>query len=177
MPAPRQSKKPRKKAAVADGGLRRIHPHAAGIDIGATMHYVAVPGDRAENSVRCFGTHTADLHELSAWLKECRVTTVAMESTGSYWIALYQVLERAGFTVLLCNSRHVQNLPGRKSDAADGQWLQQLHSYGLLSGSFRPKDEVCILRAYLRHRDNLTKAVGAPIQHLQKALIEPSGAR
>jgi len=177
MPAPKQSKKPRKKGAAAEGGLRLINPNAAGIDIGATMHYVAVPADCTENPVRCFGTHTADLHELADWLKECGVTSVAMESTGSYWIALYQVLERAGFTVLLCNSRHVKNLPGRKTDVADCQWLQQLHSYGLLSGSFRPQDEVCILRAYLRHRDNLTKATGAHIQHMQKALIEPSGAR
>jgi len=177
MPAPKQSKKPRKKAAAGQGGLRLLNPNAAGIDIGATMHYVAVPAERAENPVRCFGTHTADLHELAAWLQECQITSVALESTGSYWIALYQVLERAGFTVVLCNARHVKNLPGRKTDVADAAWLQELHSYGLLSGSFRPEDQVCILRAYLRHRDNLTKATGVPIQHMQKALIEPSGAR
>ena len=172
MPAPKQSKKPRKKAAAGQGGLRLLNPNAAGIDIGATMHYVAVPAERAENPVRCFGTHTADLHELAAWLQECQITSVALESTGSYWIALYQVLERAGFTVVLCNARHVKNLPGRKTDVADAAWLQELHSYGLLSGSFRPEDQVCILRAYLRHRDNLTKATGVHIQHMQKALIE-----
>lgn len=171
MPAPKQRKNPSTKASTK-GGLRLLNPNAAGIDIGATMHYVAVPPGRAENPVRCFGTHTADLHALARWLKECQVTSVALESTGSYWIALYQVLERAGFTVVLCNARHVKNLPGRKTDVADCQWLQQLHSYGLLSGSFRPEDEVCVLRAYLRHRDNLTRSSGSHIQHMQKALIE-----
>jgi transposase len=137
MPAPKQRKTLRKnKAAAAKGGLRLINPNAAGIDIGATMHYVAVPPDRAEKPVRCFGTHTADLHAIVGWLKECRITSVVLESTGSYWIALYQVLERAGFTVLLFNARHVKNLPGRKTDVKDAQWLQELHSHGLLSGSF-----------------------------------------
>jgi len=172
MPAAKQPSSPRPKKARSTRGLRVIHPDAAGIDIGATSHYVAVPPDRAEEPVRSFGTHTADLHALVAWLKECRVTSVALESTGSYWIALYQVLERAGFGVLLCNARHVKNLPGRKTDVGDAQWLQELHTHGLLSGSFRPADEVCVLRAYLRHRDNLTKATGAHIQHMQKALIE-----
>ncbi len=174
MPATKQpkSKAPRPKKTRSTRGLRVIHPDAAGIDIGATSHYVAVPPDRAEEPVRSFGTHTADLHALVAWLKECQVTSVALESTGSYWIALYQVRERAGFHVLLCNARHVKNLPGRKTDVADAQWLQELHTHGLLSGSFRPADEVCVLRAYLRHRDNLTKATGAHIQHMQKALIE-----
>ena len=172
MPAAKQPSSPRPKKARSTRGLRVIHPDAAGIDIGATSHYVAVPPDRSEEPVRSFGTHTADLHALVAWLKECRVTSVALESTGSYWIALYQVLERAGFGVLLCNARHVKNLPGRKTDVGDAQWLQELHTHGLLSGSFRPADEVCVLRAYLRHRDNLTKATGAHIQHMQKALIE-----
>lgn len=171
MSAPKQPKKPISQTTKSSG-LRLLNPNTAGIDIGATMHYVAVPADRAETPVRCFGTHTADLHAIVAWLKGCRITSVAMESTGSYWIALYQVLERAGFTVLLCNARHVKNLPGRKTDVADSQWLQELHSYGLLSGSFRPADQVCVLRAYLRHRDNLTRACGAHIQHIQKALTE-----
>ncbi|MEO6061713.1 MAG: IS110 family transposase [Thermoflexales bacterium] len=174
MPAAKQpkSKAPCARKTRSPRGLRVIHPDAAGIDIGATSHYVAVPPDRAAEPVRCLGTHTADLHALVAWLKECQVTSVALESTGSYWIALYQVLERAGFQVLLCNARHVKNLPGRKTDVADAQWLQELHTHGLLSGSFRPADAVGVLRAYLRHRDNLTKAAGAHIQHRQKALIE-----
>ena len=153
-------------------GLQRVRLDAAAVDIGASEHYVAVPPDRATPSVRCFGAHTADLHALAAWLQECRVTTVAMESTSNYWVPLFQVLERAGFEVLLCNSRHVKNLPGRKTDVADCQWLQELHTYGLLSGSFRPNDQVCVLRSYLRHRDNLVKAAGSHIQHMQKALTE-----
>jgi transposase len=160
------------KISKLPAGLERVKLHAAAIDIGASEHYVAVPPDRAAQPVRRFGAHTADLHALGAWLQECAVTTVAMESTSNYWVPLFQILERAGFEVVLCNSRHVKNLPGRKTDVADCQWLQELHTYGLLSGSFRPVDEVCVLRSYLRHRDNLVKAAGSHIQHMQKALTE-----
>jgi transposase len=166
--------KPKRKSKVSElpPGLQRVKLHAAAVDIGASEHYVAVPPDRASPPVRRFGAHTADLHALAGWLKECRITTVAMESTSNYWVPLFQVLERAGFEVILCNSRHVKNLPGRKTDVADCQWLQELHTYGLLSGSFRPNDQVCVLRSYLRHRDNLVKAAGSHIQHMQKALTE-----
>lgn len=168
------SAKTKRKTKVSNlpVGLERVKLNAAAIDIGAREHYVAVPPDRAAAAVRRFGAHTADLHALAAWLKECAVTTVAMESTSNYWVPIFQILERAGFEVVLCNSRHVKNVPGRKTDVADCQWLQELHTYGLLSGSFRPLDQVCVLRSYLRHRDNLVKAAGSHIQHMQKALSE-----
>jgi transposase len=152
--------------------LQRVNLNAAAVDISATEHYVAVPSGRAAEVVRTFGAHTADLHALAHWLKECGITSVAMESTSNYWVPLYQILEGAGFAVVLCNSRHVKNLPGRKTDVLDCQWLQELHTYGLLSGSFRPADKVCVVRSYLRHRDNLTKAAASHVQHMQKALTE-----
>jgi transposase len=149
-----------------------IHPHAAGIDIGSREHWVAVPEERDEHPVRRFGCFTADLYALADWLKRCGVETVAMESTGIYWIPLYQILEDRGFEVKLVNARHVKNVPGRKSDVQDCRWLQRLHSYGLLSGSFRPEAQVCVLRSYLRQRDNLVRYASAHIQHMQKALGE-----
>ncbi len=149
-----------------------INTNAAGIDIGSEEHWVAVPEDRDENPVRPFGCFTADLHAMARWLKACGVTTVAMESTGVYWIPPYQILEEHGFEVKLVNARHVKNVPGRKSDVSDCQWLQRLHTYGLLSGSFRPNDQMCVLRSYWRHRDNLVRYASAHIQHMQKALTE-----
>jgi len=133
---------------------------------------VAVPPGRDPKPVRAFGTFTIDLQALADWLKACGVTTVAMESTGVYWIALFQILETRGFEVLLVNARHVKNVPGRKSDVLDCQWLQELHTFGLLRGSFRPADEICVLRAYWRHCDNLIKATSAHIQQMQKALLQ-----
>jgi transposase len=152
--------------------LQKVNLNAAAIDVGSTEHYVAVPPGRDTETVRTFGGHTADLHALAHWLKECGITTVAMESTSNYWVPLFQILECAGFDLVLCNSRHVKNLPGRKTDVLDCQWLQELHTYGLLGGSFRPADKVCVVRSYLRHRDNLTKAAGSHVQHMQKALTE-----
>jgi transposase len=131
---------------------------------------VAVPEGRDEVSVREFGTFTADLEALADWLKKCGVTSVAMESTGVYWIPLFELLERRGFEVKLVDARHVKNVSGRKSDVLDCQWIQQLHTYGLLAGAFRPPDEICVLRAYLRQREMLTQAASMHIQHLQKAL-------
>jgi len=160
------------KVAALPAQLQRVNLNAAAIDLGATAHFVAVPPGRDPESVRTFGAHTADLHALAQWLKHCAISTVAMESTSNYWVPLFQILEQAGFEVLLCNSRHVKNLPGRKTDVLDCQWLQELHTYGLLSGSFRPADKVCVVRSYLRHRDNLTKAAAAHVQHMQKALTE-----
>jgi transposase len=145
-------------------------PDAAGIDLGATVHYVAVPADRAERPVRHFGTLTGDLNELADWLAECRVTSVAMEATGVYWIPLFQILEDRGFEVCLVNARHVKNVPGRKSDVQDCQWLQYLHSVGLLNASFRPPAAICAVRSLMRHRDGLMRAACQHLLRVQKAL-------
>jgi transposase len=154
------------------GSFPIINHDAAGIDIGSEEHWVAVPEDRDENPVRSFGCFTSDLHAMARWLKGCGVTTVAMESTGVYWIPPFQILEEHGFEVKLVNARHVKNVPGRKSDVSDCQWLQRLHTYGLLSGSFRPDDQMCVLRSYWRHRANLVRYASDHIQHMQKALTQ-----
>jgi transposase len=151
--------------------LQHINLNAAGIDIGSERHMVAVPEGRDEMSVREFGTFTADLKAIADWLQQCGVTTVAMESTGVYWIPLFELLEARGFEVKLVDARHVKNVSGRKSDVLDCQWIQQLHTYGLLAGAFRPPDEVCVLRSYLRQREMLTQAASMHIQHMQKALL------
>jgi transposase len=150
--------------------LQHMNLNAAGIDIGSERHMVAVPEGRDTVSVREFGTFTTDLEALASWLKQCGVTTVAMESTGVYWIPLFELLERRGFEVKLVDARHVKNVSGRKSDVLDCQWIQQLHTYGLLTGAFRPPDEVCVLRSYLRQREMLTQSSSMHIQHMQKAL-------
>jgi transposase len=152
--------------------MQVVNPNAAGIDVGSEEHFVAVPPDRDPEPVRSFGCFTADLQDLAEWLEQCGIETVAMESTGVYWIPLYQILETRGFEVALVNARHVKNVPGRKSDVADCQWLQQLHSYGLLRGSFRPEDRICVLRSYMRHRDTLVKSAAAHINRMQKGLTE-----
>ena len=161
---------PQKKSGSSSFSM--INKDAAGIDIGSGEHWIAVPEDRDEEPVRCFGCFTADLQAMARWLKECGVTTVAMESTGVYWIPCYQILEEHGFEVKLVNARHVKNVPGRKSDISDCQWLQRLHTYGLLSGSFRPDDQICVLRSYWRHRANLVRYASDHIQHMQKALTQ-----
>jgi len=168
----RKSKAKRKSFQVPKlpAHLQHMNLNAAGIDIGSERHMVAVPEGRDTVSVREFGTFTTDLEALAAWLKQCGVTTVAMESTGVYWIPLFELLERRGFEVKLVDARHVKNVSGRKSDVLDCQWLQQLHTYGLLAGAFRPPDEVCVLRSYLRQREMLTQASSMHIQHMQKAL-------
>jgi transposase len=176
------AKAPKRKARGShrpqgEGDQRRsqltiTNPDAAGIDIGSQVHYVAVPEGRAERAVRSFGAYTAQLDELAQWLKECGVKTVAMESTGNYWIALYQKLEEAGFEVLLVDARQAKHVPGRKSDVQDCQWLQQLHTYGLLRAAFRPEDSICRLRTLQRHRKNLIEGAGTWVQHMQKALNE-----
>ncbi len=158
--------------AKASPQLPVLHPHAAGIDIGAREIYVAVPpGDCARN-VRSFPTFTEDLHALRDWLQECHVTTVAMESTGVYWIPLFQILEAAGIEVCLVNARHCKNLPGRKTDVQDCQWLQYLHTVGLLRGSFRAADQVCAVRTILRHRDSLLRGASRCVSHLHKAFTQ-----
>jgi len=147
-----------------------LTPHAAGIDIGATEIYACVPLDRDPRPIRRFGTFTEELRALASWLAQCRVTSVAMESTGVYWIPLYQILESQGFEVCLVNARHVKNVPGRKTDVQDCQWLQYLHAVGLLRGSFRPPETICAIRALLRHRDSLVRLAACHTQHMQKAL-------
>ena len=149
-----------------------LQPHAAGIDIGAREIYVAVPPDSEPRPVRAFDTFTDDLHALRDWLKACGVTSIAMESTGVYWIPLFQILETAGIEVCLVNARHCKNLPGRKTDVQDCQWLQYLHSVGLLRGSFRPPETVCAVRSLLRHRDGLVRAAATCVHRLHKALTQ-----
>jgi transposase len=149
-----------------------LNVNAAGIDIGSTSHFVAVPGDRDENPVREFNSFTVDLYRLADWLSACGVKTVAMESTSVYWIPLYEILEDRGFEVLLVNARHIKCVPGRKSDVMDCQWIQQLHSYGLLQGSFRPTQNICTLRAYLRQRESLIQGAAHQVHHMQKSLTQ-----
>lgn len=147
-----------------------MRPDAAGIDMGATEIFVAVPADRASENVRAFPTFTQDLYALAEWLQQCRIQTVAMESTGVYWIPLFQVLETCGMEVCLVNARQVKNVPGRRTDVSDCQWLQFLHSVGLLKASYRPEQEVCAVRSLLRHRESLVQMAATHVNHMQKAL-------
>lgn len=158
------------KIARKDAALSRINEHAAGIDIGAQSHFVAVSPASSATPVREFGVFTRDLYAIADWLKECGVRSVAMESTGVYWVPLYEVLEERGFDVKLVDARKVKNVSGRKNDVLDCQWLQELESYGLLAGAFRPADEIVILRGYMRQRQMLVKTAAIHIQHMQKAL-------
>ena len=151
--------------------LRVTNPDAAAVDVHADSHWVAVPPDRDPQPVRKFGACTADLEALADWLQACRITTVALESTGVYWIPLFELLEARGFQVRLIDPRQAARAPGRpKTDVLDCQWLQRLHSYGLLAAAFRPDDQVCVLRSYLRQRQTLLSGAGQHIQHMQKAL-------
>jgi len=150
--------------------LKQLNLNAAGLDIGAAEIWACVPEGRTEVSVRAFPTFTPDLHALANWLTACGVETVAMESTGVYWIPIYEILEACGFEVYLVNARHLKNVPGKKTDVLDCQWIQQLHTYGLLHASFRPAADMVALRAYIRHRDNLIRYRTGHIQHMQKAL-------
>jgi len=152
--------------------LERINPNAAGIDCGSETHHVAVPPERDPEPVRSFKTFTGDLHRLADWLGACGIKTVAMESTGVYWIPIFEILEARGFEVVLVNSRHIKNVPGRKTDVLDCQWIQELHSVGLLRGSFRPAAEIASLRAYLRHREKLVQSAATHTQRMQKTLVQ-----
>jgi len=152
--------------------LSTVHSDAAGLDIGSRFHVVAVPPDRDPEPVRTYSSFTNDLYRMAEWLREVGVTTVAMESTGIYWIPAFEILEARGFEVLLVNARDSKNVPGRKTDVNDAQWLQQLHQYGLLRGSFRPSRDFAALRAYLRQRESLLEYAASHIQHLQKALMQ-----
>lgn len=150
--------------------LEHVNLYAAGIDIGSREHYVAVPPSLDEDSVKKFGCFTPDLEAMADWLVKIGITTVAMESTGVYWIPAFEILESRGLKVILVNARHVKNVTGRKTDVKDCQWLQQLHTYGLLHGAFRPEDDYVSLRAYMRQRETIVSHLASKIQHMQKAL-------
>jgi transposase len=167
---PKMAQRTRMKLDIAN-------PNAAGIDVGSASHFVAVPSDRDDEPVREFTSFTEDLERLADWLGACGIDTVAMESTGVYWIPLFELLESRGLTVYLVNARHVKNVSGRKSDVLDCQWLQQLMSYGLLSGAFRPKDEICALRSIMRQRTMLLSYQGAHTAHAKGAVADehPAG--
>lgn len=174
-PSQKQCKSKRKMAKTPTKlpkHLEHINKMAAGIDIGSKSHFVAVPEGCAQVCVREFQSFTPDLYELANWLEECGIESVAMESTGVYWIPLYELLESKGFDVKLVDARKVKNVSGRKTDVLDCQWLQQLHTYGLLSGAFRPDEQTCVLRAYLRQRSMLIQQAASHIQHMQKALSQ-----
>jgi transposase len=161
-----------RKMQSEDLTLEMVHPDAAGVDIGNESHYVAVPPIRDLQPVRRFGCTTAELKTMADWLKQCGIQTVAMQSTGVYWIAVYDILEQAGLEVYLVNARETKNLPGRKSDVQESQWLMKLHTYGLLRNSFRPSQEIRTMRTYWRQRNDLVRTAGRHIQRIQKALTQ-----
>src|ERR1700741_3372617 len=169
----RKAKKELARRLQSDNpGLEVAHPQAAGSDVGNGAHYVAVRPDRDPQPVRRFECFTADLHRLANWLQSCGVKTVAMQSTGVYWIPLYEILEDRGFEVFLVNARHTKNLPGRKSDVQESQWLLKLHTYGLLNNSFQPPSEIRVLRTYWRQRGEHVRGAATCVQRMQKALTQ-----
>src|SRR4249920_1284034 len=168
----KQRRETMRKIQSDDLSLEVLHPDAAGIDIGNESHYVAVPPTRDTESVRRFGCTTAELKSMVEWLKQCEIRTVAMQSTGVYWIAVYDILEQAGLEVYLVNARETKNLPGRKSDVQESQWLMKLHTYGLLRNSFRPSQEIRTMRTYWRQRNDSVQAGARHIQRIQKALTQ-----
>lgn len=166
------NKKKSQEGQCSSNSLPILFPDTAGIDIGSKSHFVAVPADRDPQPVQEFSSFTADLHRLVNWLKKCRIKTVIMESTGVFWIPLFELLDSNGFDVKLANARHVKNVSAHKTDVKDCQWLQQLGTFGLLKGAFRPADKILALRTYLRQRDMLIKNAAQHIQHMQKALTQ-----
>jgi transposase len=168
----KQRRETMRKIQSEELSLEVVHPEAAGIDIGNEAHYVAVPSSRDSHPVQRFGCTTAELKALAAWLKQCGMRTVAMQSTGVYWVAVYDILEQAGLEVYLVNARDTKNLPGRKSDVQESQWLMKLHTYGLLRNSFRPSQEIRMMRTYWRQRNDLVRSAGRHIQRMQKALTQ-----
>jgi transposase len=168
----KQRRELERQVAAADPGLTVVHADAGGIDVGNESHYVAVPPDRDPHPVREFGCWTAALNEMAEWLKSCRIDTVAMQATGVYWIALFDVLEQHGIRVVLANGRHTKNVPGRKTDVQECQWLMKLHTYGLLRDSFRLAQEMESVRTIWRVRDRHVKEAGRAVQHMQKALTK-----
>jgi len=168
----KQRREMMRKIQSQDLSLEVVHPDAAGIDIGNEFHYVAVPPTRDSQPVQRFGCTTVELKAMAHWLKQCRIHTVAMQSTGVYWIAVFDILEQAGFEVYLVNARDTKNLPGRKSDVQESQWLMKLHTYGLLRNSFRPSQEIRTMRTYWRQRNDLVQAAASYIQRMQKVLTQ-----
>src|SRR5229473_288382 len=168
----KQRRETMRKIQSEDLSLEVIHRNAAGIDIGNESHYVAVPPSRDSQPVRCYGCTTGELKAMADWLKQCGIQTVAMQSTGVYWVAVYDILEQVGLEVYLVNARDTKNLPGRKSDVQESQWLMKLHTYGLLRNSFRPSQEIRTMRTYWRQRSDLVRSAGRHIQRMQKALTQ-----
>lgn len=167
-----RTKKRHPKSRRKMSTLTITNPNAAGIDVGSCEHWVAVRPDHHEQPIRCFQSFTNDLNELADWLRACGVDTVAMESTGVYWIPLFQILDARGFQVLLVNAQKIKNVSGRKDDESDCEWIRKLHSYGLLQGSFQPEDKTRALRSYLRDRETLVRCCSSHIQRMQKALTQ-----
>lgn len=173
MKRKRISNKSQKQINTGTGNsLPILYPDSAGIDIGSASHFVAVPCDRDEQCVREFLSFTPDIQKMIEWLKKCRIKTIVMESTGVFWIPLYEMLDQHGFDVKLVNAYYVKNVSAHKTDVLDCQWLQQLACFGLLKGAFRPENDIVALRAYLRHRDNLIKCAAQHVQHMQKSLTQ-----
>jgi transposase len=168
----KQRRETMRKIQGGDISLEVVHPDSAGIDIGNESHYVSVPPSRDSQPIRQFRCTTAELKAMAAWLKQCGIRTVAMQSTGVYWVAVYDILEQAGLEVYLVNARDTKNLPGRKSDVQESQWLMKLHTYGLLRNSFRPALEIRMMRTYWRQRNDLVRSAGRHIQRMQKALTQ-----
>jgi transposase len=168
----RQQRKELQRKFDADSAeLVIVHAHAAGIDVGSGSHFVSVPPDRDETPVREFGSWTSDLRKMANWMKSCGITSVVMQSTGVYWIAVYDALQQAGFEVYLVNARGTKNLPGRKSDVQECQWLRKLHTYGLLRKSFRPPQQIREVRTLWRLRSRVLEDSSTSVQHIQKAMI------
>lgn len=161
-----------KRKSQKNRDLPVVHPRAAGIDVGSQFHVVAVPPACDSEPVRSFRSFTGDLHRLADWLQQIGITSVAMESTSVYWIPVFEILEQQGFDVILVNARDAKQVPGRKTDFNDAQWLQKLHEYGLLRASFRPRQDIVALRSYVRQRERLLEFCASQIQHMQKALME-----
>ena len=167
----KQRRELERKLTTEDPGLEIVNRNVAGIDVGNESHFVAVAPDRDAQPVREFGSWTADLERMADWLKGCGVQMVVMQSTGVYWIALYDILEARGFKVCLTNARHTKNLPGRKSDVQESQWLLKLQTYGLLRDSFHPPEQIRALRSLWRLRDRHVKEAGRTVQHMQKTAL------
>ena len=167
----KQRRELERKLSAEDPGLEIVNRNVAGIDVGNESHFVAVPPGRDPQPVQEFGSWTADLERMADWLKACGIETVVMQSTGVYWIALYDVLEARGFKLCLANARHTKNLPGRKSDVQESQWLLKLHTYGLLRNSFRPPDQIRAVRSLWRLRDRHVKEAARAVQHMQKSMV------
>src|SRR5580704_11304645 len=168
----KQRREMTRKIQSEDLSLEVVHPDAAGIDIGNESHYVAVPPTRDSQPVRRFGCTTAEVKEMAVWLKQCAIRTITLQSTGVYWIAVYDILEEAGLEVYLVNARETKNLPGRKSDVQESQWLMKLHTYGMLRNSFRPSQEIRTMRTYWRQRNDLVQSAGRHILRMQKVLTQ-----